>query len=51
VLAANFLGVVRGDEESVSSIENGLLNALLCLKAKESATHWFQGIQWPTAGV
>ena len=52
ILAANFLDVIRGDAESVSPMENGLLNALMCLKAKESAaTHRFQEIQWPTAGV
>jgi predicted dehydrogenase len=52
LLAANFLGVIRGDEESASPIENGLLNALMCLKAKESAaTRRFQEIRWPAAGI
>ena len=50
VLAANFLAVIRGEAASVSPMENGLLNALMCLKAKESAaTHRFEAIQWPAA--
>ena len=52
VLAANFLAVIRGEAESVSPLENGLMNALMCLKAKESAaTHQFQAIQWPAASL
>ena len=51
-LAANFLGVIRGEEESLSPIDNALQNTLLCLKARESAaTRQFQDIQWPTADV
>lgn len=52
VLASNFLQVIRGEAASVSPIENGLLNALLCLKAKESAaTHRFQEVQFPALGA
>ena len=48
VLAANFLKVIRGEEESVSPIGNALSNTLMCLKAKESAaTRQFQDIAWP----
>jgi predicted dehydrogenase len=36
-LAANFLQVIRGEAASVSPLDNGLLNALMCLKARESA--------------
>ncbi|MCW3060999.1 MAG: oxidoreductase [Capsulimonas sp.] len=50
MLAANFVGVIRGTEESVSPLEKGLTSALMCLKAKESAaTHRFQDVQWPAA--
>ena len=50
MLAANFLQVIRGEAESVSPLEEGLQNALLCLKAKESArTHQFQEIVWPVS--
>ena len=52
VLAANFLAVIRGEAKSVSPLENGLENALMCLKAKESAaTHQFQSLQWPAAAL
>ena len=48
MLASNFLKVIRGEEESVAPIEAGLLSALMCLKAKESAeTHTFQAIEFP----
>jgi len=50
VLAANFLDVIRGEAESVSPMEGGLRNALLCLMAKESAaTHQFRQVEWPAA--
>ena len=50
VLAANFLDIIRGEAESASPMEEGLRNALLCLKAKESAaTHQFQDVKWPAA--
>ena len=51
-LAANFVGVMRGDEESVTPLEIGLMSALMCLKAKESAaSRRFQAIEWPDAGI
>jgi predicted dehydrogenase len=50
VLAANFLKVIRGEEESISTIEDGLTSALMCLKARESAeTRTFQELVFPTA--
>ncbi|MGI2294078.1 Gfo/Idh/MocA family protein [Paenibacillus sp. GXUN7292] len=36
-LAANFIGVMKGKENSISTLQEGLRSALLCLKAKESA--------------
>lgn len=52
VLATNFLEVIRGEAESVSPIENGLRNTLMCLKAKESAaTRQFQEIEWPVGSI
>lgn len=48
-LAANFIEVMRGEAESVSTIENGLLNGLQCLKATESAvSRRFEAIEFPT---
>ena len=48
LLAANFLEVIRGEAESVSPLANGLENALLCLKARESAqTNTFQRVEFP----
>jgi len=47
-LAANFLQVIRGEAESVSPLDEGLLNGLMCLKAKESAkTQTFQRLEFP----
>ncbi len=37
LLAANFVQVIRGTEESISTLDNGIQNALLCLKAREAA--------------
>ena len=37
LLTRNFIGVVMGTEESVSPLKAGLMSALMCLKAKESA--------------
>ncbi len=52
LLATNFIAVMRGEAESVSPLDQGLTNALMCLKAKESAlTHQFQAIEWPSAEV
>jgi predicted dehydrogenase len=48
ILAGNFAAMVRGEAESVSSLDSGLMSALMCLKAKESAeTMTFQEIKWP----
>jgi len=47
VLAKNFIEVVRGGAESVSPLDAGLISALMCLKAKESAEkHVFKEINW-----
>ncbi|MDF2723189.1 MAG: oxidoreductase domain protein [Paenibacillus sp.] len=47
VLARSFIGMMRGDGEPVSSLDDGLASALLCLKARESArTGMFQTIDW-----
>ncbi len=37
VLARNFLEVIRGTAPSVSPLDEGILNTLMCLKARESA--------------
>jgi predicted dehydrogenase len=51
VLATNFLAMIRGEAKSVSTLDQGLANTLMCLKAKESAaTHQFQAVEWPAAG-
>lgn len=48
VLGDNFVRVIRGEQKSVSPISAGVLSALLCLKAKESAaTNTFQEIAFP----
>jgi predicted dehydrogenase len=48
VLVDNFVRVIRGEQESRSPLTDGLLSALMCLKAKESAgTDTFQEIRWP----
>ena len=36
-LADNFIGVMQGKEKSKTPLEQGLLSAYMCLKAKESA--------------
>ncbi|OME77633.1 oxidoreductase [Paenibacillus sp. FSL A5-0031] len=47
VLARNFIEVMQGTNTSISPIEGGLLSALQCLKAKQSAeTRTFQNISW-----
>ena len=49
ILAANFVKVLREDALSVAPLNTGLLSALMCLKAKESAaTKTFQEIVFPT---
>lgn len=46
-LAQNFIDILKGKAESTSPMEAGLLSALMCIKAKESAeTHTFQSISW-----
>ncbi|CAG7644208.1 Gfo/Idh/MocA family protein [Paenibacillus allorhizosphaerae] len=46
-LAANFVQLMQGKETSVSTLNDGLISALLCLKARESAqTGTFQTIDW-----
>lgn len=46
-LADNFIGVMRGTAAPASSLEDGMLSALLCLKAKESAASGtFQAVEW-----
>lgn len=47
VLADNFVRVIRGERESVSPLDAGLLSVLMCLKAKDSArTRTFQEIRY-----
>ncbi len=48
VLADNFIKVIRNEEPSIAPLSDGLLSALMCLKAKESArTNTFQEIKYP----
>ncbi|MCL6629242.1 MAG: gfo/Idh/MocA family oxidoreductase, partial [Armatimonadetes bacterium] len=48
VLADNFIRVIRGQARSASPLSAGLLSALMCLKAKESAmTNTYQEVKWP----
>jgi predicted dehydrogenase len=48
VLAENFIKVIRDDALSVAPLTTGLMSALMCLKAKESAaTRTFQQIVFP----
>ena len=52
VLAYNFINIMKGMEKSISSIDAGLISALMCLKAKESAmTDTFQRIEWPAGQI
>jgi len=47
VLAENFVSMMRGKAASLSTLDDGLMSALMCLKAKESAeTGQFQRISW-----
>jgi predicted dehydrogenase len=51
-LAQNFVDVLYGKAVSRSTLSDGLLSALICLKAKEAAsTHTYQELEWiePTA--
>jgi predicted dehydrogenase len=46
-LASNFINVIRGTETSLSPLESAIENALLCLKARQSAlTQTFQKVQF-----
>ncbi|MGQ9454257.1 MAG: Gfo/Idh/MocA family protein [Armatimonadota bacterium] len=48
VLVDNFIRVMRGEARSVAPLSAGVLSALMCLKAKESAaTRTFQEIIFP----
>jgi len=48
VLASNFIKVIRGEEASLSTLDDGITSVLMCLKARESAaTHTFQEIALP----
>ena len=52
VLARNFLQVMRGEAPAITSLEEGLVNGLMCLKAKESAaTHRFMPLEFPPVSV
>ena len=45
-LALNFLNLINGKEKSKATLKEGILSALMCLKAKESAeTETFQDIK------
>lgn len=47
VLARNFIEVMQGRAASVSPLDAGLMSALMCLKARQSAeTGTFQSIDW-----
>ncbi|ACS99840.1 Gfo/Idh/MocA family protein [Paenibacillus sp. JDR-2] len=47
VLARNFIDMIQHNNPSISPIEDGLLSALQCLKARESAeTKTFRAINW-----
>jgi predicted dehydrogenase len=39
VLAANFIGMMKGKEAPLAPLEDGMMSALTCLKAKESADY------------
>jgi predicted dehydrogenase len=48
VLARNFIAVMKGEAKSIAPMEAGLLSALMCLRARESAlTNAFLPIGWP----
>ncbi|OFX15634.1 MAG: oxidoreductase [Armatimonadetes bacterium RBG_16_58_9] len=51
ILVDNFLRVVQGKQPSLAPLSAGMLSALMCLKAKESAaTKTFQEIAYATDG-
>lgn len=46
-LAKNFINIIKDKEKSNFSMEDGLVSALMCLKAKKSSdTYTFQDIGW-----
>ncbi|MDF2713153.1 MAG: oxidoreductase [Paenibacillus sp.] len=46
-LVNNFYRIMKGEARSISTLDHGLLSALMCLKAKQSAeTGMFQTIAW-----
>ncbi|MFK7693648.1 Gfo/Idh/MocA family protein [Paenibacillus sp. HJGM_3] len=46
-LLNNFYNIMKGQARSISTLDHGLLSALMCLKAKQSAeTGTFQAIAW-----
>jgi predicted dehydrogenase len=46
-LAKNFIECIQGKTAPSPTLEDGLLSALLCLKARESAkTGTFQSVEW-----
>ncbi|MCU6712035.1 hypothetical protein M6D81_25385 [Paenibacillus sp. J5C_2022] len=48
-LADNFLRMMKGEGASGTSLADGLLSALMCVRAKQSAeSHTFQPISWTT---
>jgi predicted dehydrogenase len=47
VLTKNFIELMQGGMDSISTLDDGLQSALLCLKAKQSAiTGTFQQVSW-----
>ena len=47
VLAYNFINVMKGLEKSIAPMDAGLISALMCIKARESAENqMFQDITW-----
>ncbi|MNW15813.1 hypothetical protein D3C71_2144410 [compost metagenome] len=46
-LARNFAAIMKGTADSVSTLDDGLMSALMCIKAQESArTGTFQALNW-----
>ncbi|OCT12370.1 oxidoreductase [Paenibacillus pectinilyticus] len=46
-LARNFIEIMKGKASSISTLDDGLLSALMCMKAQESAqTGTFQDLVW-----
>ncbi|MCQ6563226.1 Gfo/Idh/MocA family protein [Paenibacillus mendelii] len=50
LLAKNFVDIMQNDVPSLSSLDDGLMSALMCLAAKKSAeTGTFQSVSWATS--